>query len=48
MLLVEQNAETALAIADHAYILENGSVVSEGTAASMLQSDDVRKAYLGL
>ena len=48
VLLVEQNAETALAIADHAYILENGSVVSEGTAASMLQSDDVRKAYLGL
>lgn len=48
VLLVEQNAETALAIADYAYILENGSVVSEGAAAALLASDEVRKAYLGL
>lgn len=48
VLLVEQNAETALAVADYAYILENGSVVSEGSAGLMLQSDEVRKAYLGL
>ncbi len=47
MLIVEQNAELALAIASRAYLLEAGTVVSEGTAASLRDSDAVRRAYLG-
>ncbi len=47
MLIVEQNAELALEIASRAYLLEAGTVVSEGTAASLRDSDAVRRAYLG-
>ncbi len=47
MLIVEQNAELALAIASRAYLLEAGTVVSEGTAESLRDSDAVRRAYLG-
>ncbi|MFZ1063690.1 MAG: ABC transporter ATP-binding protein [Acidimicrobiales bacterium] len=47
MLIVEQNAQLALEIASRAYLLEAGTVVSEGTAASLRDSDAVRRAYLG-
>jgi branched-chain amino acid transport system ATP-binding protein len=47
MLIVEQNAELALEIASRAYLLEAGAVVSEGTSASLRDSEAVRRAYLG-
>ena len=47
VLLVEQNARKALAIADHAAVLELGQLVFEGSAASMLADDRVKEAYLG-
>ena len=47
ILLVEQNARMALSIADKAYVLETGRVVLEGEAREMLESDLVKKAYLG-
>lgn len=48
ILLVEQNVDFALRIADRAYILEHGHVTREGDAAALRASDDVRAAYLGL
>ena len=47
MLLVEQNASKALAIADRAYVLETGSIVLSGNAGDLMQNDQVKKAYLG-
>ena len=47
VLLVEQNANKALSIADRAYVLEIGKVIKTGTGADLLHDDDVRKAYLG-
>lgn len=47
MLLVEQNAQVALEIADYAYILENGRIVLEGTPEFLGQNLDIREAYLG-
>ncbi|MEO6867991.1 MAG: ABC transporter ATP-binding protein [Gaiellales bacterium] len=47
VLLVEQNANVALAISNRAYVLETGTVVLSGTGAELLASDEVRKAYLG-
>lgn len=47
ILLVEQNANMALSIADRAYVLEIGTIMKTGTGADLLQDDDVRKAYLG-
>jgi ABC-type branched-subunit amino acid transport system ATPase component len=47
VLLVEQNAAVALGAVEHAYVLESGRVVLEGTAADLAASDDVRKLYLG-
>lgn len=47
VLLVEQNAYAALAMCDRAYLLENGRIVTEGTASEMLANQDIRKAYLG-
>ena len=47
ILLVEQNANKALEIADRAYVLENGSISLSGTGIELAQSDEVRKAYLG-
>ena len=47
MLIVEQNAQLALEIASRAYVLETGTVVTEGSAASLRDSDAVRRAYLG-
>lgn len=46
--LIEQNANQSLEIADRAYVLENGRIVSSGTASELLNSDHIRKAYLGL
>lgn len=48
ILLVEQNAEVALSIADHGYILENGSIVAEDSAAVLARSEEVQRAYLGI
>ena len=47
ILLVEQNAQAALALADHAYVVETGTVVLEGSAGELAASEQVRKAYLG-
>ena len=47
ILLVEQNAGKSLAISDRAYVLENGSIVLSGTGTELMQSEDVKKAYLG-
>ena len=47
ILLVEQNAEMALRIADRAYVLESGRITVSGTGAELAQSDSVKKAYLG-
>lgn len=47
VLLVEQNAGKSLAISDRAYVLENGRIVLSGTGEKLLQSDKVKKAYLG-
>lgn len=47
ILLVEQNAQAALAIADRAYVLETGRITLSGTGAELAKSDEVRKAYLG-
>ncbi len=47
ILLVEQNAQMALSVADRAYVLETGKITMSGPAADLLQNDDVRKAYLG-
>jgi branched-chain amino acid transport system ATP-binding protein len=46
--LIEQNVRRALEIADRAYVLENGRICLEGACGELLQSDFVRKAYLGL
>ena len=46
ILLVEQNAERALEIADHGYVLQTGQVVLEGTGAELVRSDLVKQAYL--
>ncbi|MEN9799214.1 MAG: hypothetical protein RL653_2910 [Pseudomonadota bacterium] len=47
ILLVEQNAHLALNLAGHAYVLETGEVAMEGAGKALLQSEDVRRAYLG-
>ena len=47
ILLVEQNAQMALSVADRAYVLETGSIVKEGPALELLNDDAVKNAYLG-
>lgn len=47
VLVIEQNANQALKIADRGYVLESGKITMTGTGADLLASDDVRKAYLG-
>ena len=47
ILLVEQNAQMALSIADRAYVLETGKVVLEGNANEVMQNSMVIEAYLG-
>lgn len=48
VLLVEQNANMALSIAEHGYVLETGKVVMDKPAAELREDDDVREFYLGL
>ena len=47
ILLVEQNANMALSIANRAYVLETGEIVKEGTGQELLKDEDIKKAYLG-
>ena len=47
VLLIEQNANKALAISDRGYVLETGKIVLSGTGKELATSDEVRKAYLG-
>ena len=47
VLLVEQNAKKALAIANRAYVLETGNIVLSGDAKEMMNNDSIKKAYLG-
>jgi branched-chain amino acid transport system ATP-binding protein len=48
ILLVEQNVQEALELADYAYVLQTGRIVMEGKPADLLQTDMIKKAYLGL
>jgi branched-chain amino acid transport system ATP-binding protein len=48
VLLVEQNANKALEIAHRGFVLETGSIVQTGTGKELLESDEVKKAYLGM
>ena len=48
VLLVEQNARQALKLANRGYVLENGRIVMTDDAAKLAESDEVRKAYLGI
>ncbi|GAC1557119.1 MAG: ABC transporter ATP-binding protein [Beijerinckiaceae bacterium] len=48
VLLVEQDARSALAIADRVYVMEHGHIVREGTSAEIAADDSVRQAYLGV
>ena len=47
ILLVEQNAEMALAVADRAYVMESGKITLTGTGKELAESDDIKRAYLG-
>ena len=47
ILLVEQNANMALSVADRGYVLETGSLTVEGTPQDLLDNEEVRAAYLG-
>jgi branched-chain amino acid transport system ATP-binding protein len=47
ILVVEQNANVSLSIADRGYVLSTGRLVLEGKAAELLENEDLRKAYLG-
>jgi branched-chain amino acid transport system ATP-binding protein len=46
--LIEQNVRSALEIADRAYVIENGCIVSEGESGKLLENNHIKKAYLGL
>jgi len=48
VLLIEQNANMALSIADYGYIMETGKVVMDGEASKLLKDEDVKEFYLGL
>ena len=48
ILLVEQNARAALAIADVGYVVETGRILQSGSGPDLLESDDVKRAYLGM
>ena len=47
ILLVEQNAQAALSIADRAYVLETGKIVKTGRGSDLISDPDIKKAYLG-
>jgi branched-chain amino acid transport system ATP-binding protein len=48
ILLVEQNAHAALAIADRGYVLETGAIVLQDTGPALLANERVKQAYLGI
>ena len=48
MLLVEQNAAMALAVAQHGYVMETGRIVLEGSVEALRANSDIREFYLGL
>jgi branched-chain amino acid transport system ATP-binding protein len=48
LLLVEQNARQALAVAHRGYVMETGRIVLEGAAGDLLKNDEVRRVYLGV
>jgi branched-chain amino acid transport system ATP-binding protein len=48
ILLVEQNAKMALSVADRGYVLETGYITLKGTSEELRESEDVKKAYLGV
>jgi branched-chain amino acid transport system ATP-binding protein len=48
MLLVEQNAAVALRIAHHAYVMETGRIVLDGSASQLMENADIKEFYLGL
>ena len=47
ILLVEQNANMALKLADYAYVLETGTITKSGTGAELLADESIKEAYLG-
>lgn len=47
ILLIEQNARMALSLADYAYVLETGTIATEGESKLLLADEGIRKAYLG-
>ena len=47
ILLVEQNAQAALSVADRGYVLETGKVVTSGSGAELMASPEIKRAYLG-
>lgn len=47
ILLIEQNAQAALSLADHAHVMEVGKIVLSGSGQDLLHDESVRKAYLG-
>jgi len=48
ILVVEQNARTALAVSEHSYVLENGRVVLDGPSSKLADNEDIKEFYLGL
>lgn len=48
ILLVEQNANQALQVADRAYVMETGKIIHTGQASDLLEDDSIKKAYLGV
>ena len=48
ILLVEQNVNAALRISDRAYVMETGSIVTQGKARELMENDEIRKSYLGM
>ena len=48
LVIVEQNTQAALGLADYGYVLDNGRIVLDGTAEALRTNEDVREFYLGL
>jgi branched-chain amino acid transport system ATP-binding protein len=48
ILLVEQNARAALSVADYGYVMENGRIVLDDAASSLIQNEDIKEFYMGL
>lgn len=47
-MIVEQNLNQALAVADRGYVLETGQIVMEGKASELLENEEIQAAYLGI